>query len=126
MIAHLLLVHIKTRAGLAAEHALALELKKVFVGLGVDFVAVRIRLSGQVDLGTVDVQQTAWLAGGKRGSLSGVDHIVGHAGYFGRKSGLRNETLESANSHKAEMQAVGVRGVKQQVESPKETFSLIR
>ena len=101
----MLLVDVEARAGFATEHTIALEFEEVFVGLRVNRIAVRICLGRQIDLSAVNVKQAARSAGSERGCLGRVDHIVRHAGHFGREGGLRNETLKGADTHKIEMQA---------------------
>ena len=64
--AHLLLVKVEARAGLAHEHAVALEPEEILPRPGVDGVAVGIGAGRQVDFRAVDVQQAARPAGRQR------------------------------------------------------------
>ena len=80
--AHLLLVKVEARLGLALKDALLLQAQEIFACLGVHGVRVRIDVGGKIDLRAIDVEQAPRMAGRERGGFFAVHHVVRNAGHF--------------------------------------------
>ena len=99
MSVHFLLVDIDAGRGFPDQGTLGLEKFQVLPGLGIHLGGVKVRGTGEVDLGPDHVEETDWVSIRMGFRFGCVDDVVGEGRHSRGERWIGTQSLKGTNTH---------------------------